>query len=42
VDVMLQRHLAVEGGVPMALMYELRDVLGVGEGQARFVPPPRA
>ncbi|EKX30932.1 hypothetical protein GUITHDRAFT_149606, partial [Guillardia theta CCMP2712] len=32
VDQLIQRHLEVEDGVPMALMYEVRDVLGVGEG----------
>eukprot|EP00960_Hanusia_phi_P061078 764725-Hanusia_phi.AAC.1 len=32
VDLLIQRHLEVKDGVPMALMYEVRDVLGVGEG----------
>jgi len=35
VDTLVMRHLDLEGGVPMALMYEVRDVLGVGEGQGQ-------
>ena len=35
VDRDLMRHLELKDGVPMALMYEVRDVLGVGEGQGR-------
>ena len=29
VDQLVMRHLDIENGVPMALMYEVRDVLGV-------------
>ena len=35
VDVLVRQHLDLPDGVPMALMYEVRDVLGVGEGQGR-------
>ena len=35
VDLLVQRHLNLPDALPMALLYEVRDVLGVGEGQGR-------
>lgn len=35
IDEALKRNLNVENGVPMVLMYEIRDILGVGENQGQ-------